>query len=390
MIKGSCWVFFFALAIGLATPQVSTAETRCIDVFVRTHSGRFEQAPQFEAIFQSAQDFGAYSFQKAHTNILEISRAPELYNRVRELEEALTLLLAPLHPTSAKAEFIKNLLLVLPMTRPEAPWLWMLTVDQTVMSKMGEFNIHGTLGHLVRALPESEKSDLLFELGKVYERRKNYTAVHAIHVILDPLARYESFKRQGGTDREFYLFYLTLIQDFVFLDAKVGQGTWDRIWSKKPIGDYSGELPLRIAHMIRDTVYPTQQHPIEFFGSVVNGFGRMGSDLDIFNHPLRELIPNGHLSSLNGDLNSFRYPIRDKNFDAALANYLKQMGWNWKTEPNNYRLPSALYGGHSQPFLFLISKDTVELLFFPYSLSVDAKGQVDTRHFSHMTFDLTE
>lgn len=263
-------------------------------------------------------------------------------------------------------------------------WQGVLTKSQ-VQSSLEDFDNYRTLGHMMTLMPMQWKSKALQFLARKYALDKSYAMIQPIHTLMNPNELYWKYRREGKSDREFYNDYLKMIKRDVFSEAVVG--------------GYSGDMVIDVARVIQSEMVRLKNKGIKavnFFGSVVNGFGRPQSDLDLFNHPIESdypsLVEQRKISQLlrlrqEDPFDKYRYQIKDSVLQEKIDKKLIGSGWQWQLEDKG-QTATEHFGASSHVFVFHITQDRIVLRFYPHYLRVDYAGNsVNYREFIELDID---
>jgi hypothetical protein len=356
------------------TPFDLIAEPTCNDLFMVAPEESRVSLSNFEAIIHALDTGSADSVRIIHENFLEIVRDPllrqSLPHLIRQLQELRTR--AEDFSASGNRQIEQSIVLARLAQGDLMSWKTILTAPGAATENFFEFGISGTMGYLLKNLSSSQKTELLSYLGESYHKKKNRGLVLPIHILLDPKAMYEKFRREGKSDLNFYESYLRRIHDTVF--------------KGKSTGDYSASLVINIAKLIQASSLHDGLREVNFFGSVVNGFGKPESDLDVFDSPRTLSVAEILKREDEGDFrhldlfNHRRTLIADIDLNRNIRDYLANSPWHWKIGPlieNGVAIQAEEHlGGLSHVFSFHISKQKITLRFYPDSIGYDEHAQL--------------
>jgi predicted nucleotidyltransferase len=367
-------LILFALLFSFAS---APAAPSCMDLFKNDLIVSFPSShlDPLSAIYETLESGRGDAVRIIHESFITISKNPALIKH-------LPLLLADLKKLQVSSDsflginetYLKQAIVLARLAQGDMEtWKGLLTAPEAALAEFHEFNTFGTMGYLLKSLPENKKNELLAYLGEVYDKKKNRSLIQPVHVLLDPKAIYDEFKKAGRSDREFYIHYLQLIHEKVF--------------KNKVTGGYSADLVIEIANLIQQSKLQDGQQEVNFFGSVVNGFGKPESDLDIFDSHYEAFWPENVKEEMEneGDLrhvdlfNIRRRPLVDPDLELEVSKLLKGTPWHWRSEDyksHNVTVEAHEHiGGESHVFSFHISKNKIVLRFYPDLIHWDEKAE---------------
>tara|TARA_B100000749_G_scaffold280771_1_gene278602 strand:+ start:91859 stop:92719 length:861 start_codon:yes stop_codon:yes gene_type:complete len=240
--------------------------------------------------------------------------------------------------------------------------LFVRSVDQMVdhiVNPHTEFFSSSDLSDM-RQLKGKDKAYVLERLGRYYSAQKGKVINAAIQIIMDPMAIYREFQKSGGEAKDFYPYYLKVLREQVFKGSRT-------------TGQYDASVIFSILEPLQEFIRRSPKvDSVVFFGSVPNGFGRVGSDLDIFNvarpegYPhLKEQIEDAvnSMGRIPDPLEPYRYPIADTMLNQQVGVILQNLPFRWATTYTTDRAHEH-FGSQSHPFTFVVSSTSIELRMY--------------------------
>lgn len=202
-----------------------------------------------------------------------------------------------------------------------------------------------------KKLTTPDKHQIIYNLGQAWAQNRNRSGIHIIHALLDPLAMYKTHLQKGESGLDFYDHYLANIKSLAFPNTEVG--------------GYSSKKVLEIAKILQQKLIGKMKNGVQikalnFFGSVVNGFARPGSDLDVFHHPYKEDYPPME----EQDFAQYRFQVEDTATQQVIeSTVLQGTPFHWHLKSDG-QIAHEHFGAMSHIFSIHITSDQIQLRFY--------------------------